>query len=63
VLGSAVGGVIVVTNARPLLDDDLLYAALYVLWAAAVGHSIRAHLKERAALDTEPVPERKTVGT
>ncbi|MCZ9343176.1 sulfite exporter TauE/SafE family protein, partial [Streptomyces sp. TRM76130] len=58
VLGSAVGGVIVVTNVRTLVDSDwagvsgapavLLYVALYALWAAAVAYSVRAHLRERA---------------
>ncbi|CAM5693143.1 sulfite exporter TauE/SafE family protein [Streptomyces fumanus] len=63
VLGSAVGGVIVVTNARTLLHSDwarltgapalCVYVLLYALWAAAVGYSVRAHLRERAA---EPAP-------
>ncbi|MER5937088.1 sulfite exporter TauE/SafE family protein [Streptomyces sp. NPDC001928] len=63
VLGSAVGGVIVVTNARTLLPNDALYAALFVLWAAALAHSIRAHLKERKADLAESVGERQPVGT
>ncbi|WP_405582035.1 sulfite exporter TauE/SafE family protein [Streptomyces sp. NBC_01092] len=63
VLGSAVGGVIVVTNARTLLPNDALYAALFVLWAAALAHSIRAHLKERKADVAESVGERQPVGT
>lgn len=59
VLGSAVGGIIVVTNARTLLASDwldapaglstFLYVALYALWAAALTYSVRAHLRERAA--------------
>ncbi|MFK4105603.1 sulfite exporter TauE/SafE family protein [Streptomyces sp. NPDC019531] len=59
VLGSAVGGVIVVTNVRTLLKSDWLgasgglslfvYVVLYALWAAAVAYSIRAHLREKAA--------------
>ncbi|OIJ66241.1 sulfite exporter TauE/SafE family protein [Streptomyces mangrovisoli] len=70
VLGSAVGGIIVVTNVRTLLNSDWLtvsggaaaavYAALYLLWAAALTHSVRAHLKERAARE-ETAPERTPV--
>jgi uncharacterized membrane protein YfcA len=65
VLGSAVGGVIVVTNVRTLLNSDwarlsgtpavLLYAALYALWAAALTHSVRAHLRDRAGTPDRPV--------
>ncbi|MFJ6125092.1 sulfite exporter TauE/SafE family protein [Streptomyces griseoviridis] len=70
VLGSAVGGIIVVTNVRTLLSSDLLgapgalavpvYALLSVVWAAALGYAVRAHRKERAALagragEREPV--------
>lgn len=46
VLGSAVGGVIIVTNVRTLLKSDragasgtvgaLVYALLYALWAGAL---------------------------
>ncbi|MGE9807837.1 MULTISPECIES: sulfite exporter TauE/SafE family protein [unclassified Janibacter] len=52
VLGSAVGGIIVVTNARTLLRSDWInasdtaawttYAVLYLVWAAAVAWSVRA---------------------
>ncbi|MFJ7073024.1 sulfite exporter TauE/SafE family protein [Streptomyces sp. NPDC098781] len=63
VLGSAVGGVIVVTNARTLVSDDLLYGALYALWAAALAYSVRAHLKEGKAAPAEPAEERQPVGT
>lgn len=70
VLGSAVGGVILVTNVRTLLNSDWLavsgvaavavYVALYGLWAAALTYSIRAHLKEaRAAAEAEPAEERR----
>ena len=58
VLGSAVGGVIVLTNARTLLASDWVaapgavrwaaYAVLGVLWAGAVAWSVRAHLTDRA---------------
>ncbi|WP_328881901.1 sulfite exporter TauE/SafE family protein [Streptomyces sp. NBC_00299] len=63
VLGSAVGGVIVVTNARTLLTSDVLYVALYALWAAALAYSVRAHLKERNATGVESAEERQPVGT
>ncbi|WP_079084656.1 TSUP family transporter [Streptomyces dysideae] len=59
VLGSVVGGVILVTNVRTLLNSDWLgvsgglattvYVALYALWAAALGYSIRAYRKEQTA--------------
>jgi hypothetical protein len=62
VLGSAVGGVIVLTNTRTLLKSDwidassgtryLVYAVICAVWAAAVAHSVRAHRAER---DLEPV--------
>ncbi|MEU5700137.1 sulfite exporter TauE/SafE family protein [Streptomyces aurantiacus] len=57
VLGSAVGGVIVVTNVRTLLRSDWVaasdtvgvsvYVLVYALWAGALTYSIRAHRKER----------------
>ena len=57
VLGSAVGGVIILTNSRTLLRSDWIdapeqtryavYAFILVLWAAAVAYSVRAHLAER----------------
>ncbi|MFE0251166.1 sulfite exporter TauE/SafE family protein [Streptomyces sp. NPDC059010] len=71
VLGSAVGGVILVTNVRTLLNSDWLavsgatavavYVALYVLWAAALAYSIRAHLREGKAAGTGSVEERQPV--
>jgi uncharacterized membrane protein YfcA len=71
VLGSAVGGVILVTNVRTLLNSDWIaasgatavtvYVALYALWAAALTYSIRAHLKEGKAAGIEPVEERQPV--
>lgn len=54
ILGSAVGGVIVLTNSRTLLRSDwidasdgtrlLVYIVIYVAWALALGYSIREHL-------------------
>ncbi|MBO4209658.1 sulfite exporter TauE/SafE family protein [Micromonospora echinofusca] len=62
VLGSAVGGVIVLTNSRTLLASDWIdastgvrygcYALILAVWAAAVVHSVRQHLADRV----EPLP-------
>ncbi|GGK78056.1 sulfite exporter TauE/SafE family protein [Streptomyces flaveus] len=70
VLGSAVGGVIIVTNVRTLLKSDWVgassslstpvYVLLYALWAAALTYSIRAYRKEQAA-ETESAEERRPV--
>lgn len=59
VLGSLVGGVIVLTNSRTLLGSDWIaatdgtkiavYAVIWVTWAAAVVWSVRAHRQARAA--------------
>ncbi|WP_314174259.1 sulfite exporter TauE/SafE family protein [Streptomyces winkii] len=58
VLGSAVGGIIVITNTRTLLDSDwiaaggpvktVVYVVLYAIWAAALGYSIREHRRNLA---------------
>ncbi|MGN9759837.1 sulfite exporter TauE/SafE family protein [Streptomyces sp. SD31] len=71
VLGSAVGGVILVTNVRTLLNSDWLavsgvtavavYVALYAVWAAALAYSIRAHLTEGKAAGIESAEERQPV--
>ncbi|PWW21050.1 hypothetical protein JD79_00177 [Geodermatophilus normandii] len=57
-LGSLVGGMIVLTNTRTLLRSDWIdapdavryavYAVIYVIWAAAVAHSFRQYRKDRA---------------
>ncbi|MFJ3664884.1 sulfite exporter TauE/SafE family protein [Streptomyces sp. NPDC090106] len=68
VLGSAVGGIIIVTNVRTLLKSDWIgassalsipvYIVLYVVWAAALTYSIRAYRQEEATESaTEPAPE------
>ena len=73
VLGSAVGGVIVLTNVRTLLRSDwvdapdatrwAVYAVVWLVWAGAVAWSVRAHRAEtwalsRPATDTSgPVAE------
>jgi len=70
VMGSAVGGVIIVTNVSTLLKSDwiaasdtlstVVYVVLYAVWAAALAYSVRAHLRERAAR-TGSVQERQPV--
>ena len=57
-LGSLVGGMILLTNTRTLLKSDWIdagdstryavYAVLYLVWAAAVVHSYREYRKQRA---------------
>jgi uncharacterized protein len=57
ILGSAVGGVIILTNSRTLLRSEWVdasdltrwgfYAAIYAIWAAALYYSIRQYLKSR----------------
>jgi uncharacterized membrane protein YfcA len=64
-LGSLVGGMILVTNARTLLRSDWLdapdalrygvYAVLYTVWALAVVHSYRQYRKDRALESAEAV--------
>lgn len=64
VLGSAVGGVIILTNSRTLLRSDWVgaadpvrygvYAAIVVAWAAAVTYSVRQHRAEARAADPAP---------
>ena len=64
VLGAAVGGVIVLTNARTLLRSDWIdappgprwavYAVVYVVWAAALAYTIRAHRAEQRAEQLTP---------
>ena len=57
-LGSLVGGIIVLTNTRTLLRSDWIdagdpvrytaYAVIYVVWAAAVAYSFNEYRKDRA---------------
>jgi uncharacterized membrane protein YfcA len=57
-LGSLVGGIIVLTNTRTLLRSDWIdasdpvryavYAVIYAVWAAAVVHSYRQYRKDQA---------------
>ncbi|MER7165747.1 sulfite exporter TauE/SafE family protein [Micromonospora sp. NPDC000207] len=75
VLGSAVGGVIILTNTRTLLLSDWveagpglrygLYLLIVVTWVAAIGWSVRQHRAEQAATpapadDDTPTTERAT---
>ncbi|MPZ86085.1 MAG: TSUP family transporter [Actinophytocola sp.] len=65
VLGSAVGGIIVVTNVRTLLKSDWIdasdgvrypvYVAVYVIWAAALAYSIRQYRANRAQETVEAI--------
>ena len=65
ILGSLVGGVIVLTNSRTLLNSDWIaasdavkipvYVVIWLGWAAAVAWSVRAH---RTAEALEPAPEK-----
>jgi uncharacterized protein len=62
-LGSLVGGGIVLTNTRTLLHSDWIdaadpvrytvYAVLYAVWAAAVVHSYRQYRKDRPVESVE----------
>jgi uncharacterized membrane protein YfcA len=64
-LGSMVGGVIVVTNVRTLLNSDWIaagdpvrfgvYAVLYAVWALAVVHSYRQYRQEQAVESADAV--------
>src|SRR3954449_2444139 len=64
-LGSMVGGVIVLTNTRTLLNSDWIgapdpvrytvYGLLYAVWAAAVVHSYRQYRKDRVLESAETV--------
>ena len=70
-LGSLVGGLIVVTNARTLLQTGpvavpaatatAIYAGLALVWAAAVAWSVRGHRREQARA-AEARPARVPVG-
>jgi uncharacterized membrane protein YfcA len=63
VLGSLVGGVIILTNSRTLLNSDWIaagpvlmntvYVVIWVAWAAAVAWSVRAYRRDKAAETTE----------
>ncbi|MGI5472075.1 sulfite exporter TauE/SafE family protein [Streptomyces sp. CA-132043] len=76
ILGSAVGGLIVLTNIRTLLRSDWLgagdatqwtvYGFVYVLWAAAVAHSVKEHRRANRATErpaAEPADTRPAEAT
>ena len=56
ILGSAVGGLIILTNIRTLLKSDwidaadstryIAYVTIALVWAAALAYSIRAYRKD-----------------
>jgi uncharacterized membrane protein YfcA len=58
VLGTAVGGVILITNARTFMDavgisgaaDNLVYFAIAAVWLAALSYAVLVVLQERAAV-------------
>lgn len=64
-LGSLVGGMIVLTNTRTLLKSDWIdaadatryavYAVIYAVWALAVAHSFRQYRKDTALESAEAV--------
>jgi uncharacterized membrane protein YfcA len=75
VLGSAVGGVIILTNTRSLLRSDwidasdgvryALYALILVVWALALGYSIKQHRANRDAeqLDSDATEQQRSAPT
>ena len=67
ILGSAVGGVIVLTNVRTLVRSDwvgwkntpqegLVLGAIAIIWVAAIVWSVRAYRADQAAARAEVVP-------
>jgi uncharacterized protein len=70
-LGSLVGGMILLTNTRTLLKSDWvdaaepvrygIYAVLYAIWAIAVVHSYRQYRKDRALESADGVAAIVTV--
>ncbi|TFV52828.1 sulfite exporter TauE/SafE family protein [Blastococcus sp. TF02A-35] len=66
-LGSLVGGLIVVTNTRTMLRSDWIdagdatrytvYAVLYAVWALAVVHSFRQYRKDKALESADAIAE------
>jgi uncharacterized membrane protein YfcA len=70
VLGSAVGGIIILTNARTLLRSDWIeapdatryafYTVIYLVWAGALAYSIREYRRDEAQARSEEAaaPER-----
>ncbi|MGW4463707.1 sulfite exporter TauE/SafE family protein [Micromonospora sp. NBC_01796] len=75
ILGSAVGGVIILTNARSLLRSDWIdasdatrytfYAVIYLVWALALAYSIKQYRANRDAeqLESEATEQRPSATT
>ncbi|MEU4537256.1 sulfite exporter TauE/SafE family protein [Streptosporangium sp. NPDC023825] len=67
ILGSAVGGIIILTNVRTLLRSDWIdasggvqtvaYITIAVLWAAAIAYSVREYRRDRDNETVEAVEE------
>ncbi|WP_329082745.1 sulfite exporter TauE/SafE family protein [Streptosporangium sp. NBC_01469] len=67
ILGSAVGGVIILTNVRTLLRSDwidassgvqtIAYIAIAVIWAAAIAYSVREYRRDRDNETVEAIEE------
>ncbi|MGC5013464.1 sulfite exporter TauE/SafE family protein [Streptosporangium sp. DT93] len=65
ILGSAVGGVIILTNVRTLLRSDwidasgsvqaIAYITIAVIWAAAIAYSVREYRRDRDNETTEAI--------
>jgi uncharacterized membrane protein YfcA len=65
-LGSLVGGLLLFTNARTLLNSDWIgapagarwavYGVILAGWAAATGYNVRQYLRERGRATTDGVP-------
>ncbi|WP_308253482.1 hypothetical protein [Pseudonocardia sp. ICBG601] len=71
VLGSAVGGVIILTNARTLLRaadasgavTAAVYAVILVLWALAIGAAVTRLRRSRTEDAATPVDQEQPVST
>jgi uncharacterized protein len=69
VLGSVVGGMIILTNTRTILRSDWLhvpgpgrivaYVVIVIVWAAALAFSIREYRAERSAIDRSLADDRR----
>ncbi|MFI7699458.1 sulfite exporter TauE/SafE family protein [Nonomuraea sp. NPDC049480] len=73
ILGSAVGGVIVLTNIRTLLRSDWIeasgavqtvaYLAIALIWAGAIAYSVREYRRDKAAESVEAIETELRVRT
>ncbi|NBE99282.1 sulfite exporter TauE/SafE family protein [Nonomuraea sp. KC401] len=65
ILGSAVGGIIVLTNVRTLLRSDWIdapgavqtvsYVVIALIWAAAIAYSVREYRRDKAGESVEAI--------